>query len=328
MAERQPVNDAPGVPGAPDALDVLTLGETMALLIADEPGPLAGVRHFTRGLAGADTNVAIGLARLGLKVGWISRVGDDAFGAYVRAAVAAEGVDTSTVEVDPQRSTGLMLKARAAPGQDPATEYYRRGSAASVMGRAHFNAAYVQRARHFHATGVAPALSPALADLVEHTMGTLRAAGRTVSFDPNLRPRLWPDAATMRDTLNRLARQAHWVLPGIEEGRLLTGHDSAADIAGFYLAQGAEAVVVKLGPAGAYVRTATEALTVPGVQVPVVVDTVGAGDGFAVGVVSARLEGLGWDRALARGNWIAAQAIQVLGDMDGLPRRADLPSGL
>lgn len=311
------------------ALDALVIGETMALLIADQPGPLAAVEHFSKRLAGADTNVAIGLARLGFKVGWISRVGADSFGDYVRAAVQAEGVDVSQVETDPERRTGLMLKARAPEGQDPAIEYHRRGSAASALTRSHAAPDYVRRARHYHATGILPALSPACAELVEHTMQTVRGAGRSVSFDPNLRPRLWPDAATMRDTLNRLALHADWVLPGLEEGRVLTGFDTPPDIAAFYLDRGALAVVVKLGEQGAYVRTADGAsATVPGVVVPRVVDTVGAGDGFAVGIVSARLEGLDWTRALARGNWIAAQAIQVIGDMDGLPRREALPAGL
>jgi sugar/nucleoside kinase (ribokinase family) len=311
------------------ALDALVIGETMALLIADQPGPLAQVEHFTKRLAGADTNVAIGLARLGFRVGWISRLGADSFGTYVRAAVQAEGVDVSQVVTDPERRTGLMLKARAAEGQDPAIEYHRRGSAASELNRAHASADYVLSARHHHATGILPALSPACAELVEHTMQTLRGAGRSVSFDPNLRPRLWPDAATMRATLNRLARHADWVLPGLEEGRLLTGCDTPQDIAAFYLDRGAQAVVVKLGEQGAYVRTAEgESLSVPGVAVARVVDTVGAGDGFAVGIVSARLEGLGWPHALVRANWIAAQAIQVIGDMDGLPHREALPAGL
>ena len=304
-----------GVVRAPDCpLDVLTMGETMAMLVADQ--------------AGADTNVAIGLARLGFRVGWISRLGADSFGDYVRFAVQSEGVDVSHVETDPDRGTGFMLKARAVEGQDPLVEYHRRGSAASALGLAHFDRDYVMGARHFHATGITPALSPACAELVGHTLQQMRAAGRSLSFDPNLRPRLWPDESTMRATLNRLAEHAHWVLPGLAEGRLLTGHDSPYDIAGFYLDRGATAVVVKLGEQGAYVRTADEACTVPGVAVARVVDTVGAGDGFAVGLVSARLEGLSWRRALARGNWVAAQAIQVIGDMDGLPRREALPSGL
>ena len=190
---------------------------------------------------------------------------------------------------------------------------------------ANLPSAYALRARHLHATGITPALSPAACEVVADAMQSLRAAGRSVSFDPNLRPRLWPDTATMRDTLNDLARHADWVLPGIEEGRLLTGQSTPADVAAWYLDRGAQAVVVKLGADGAYFRTADGAQgTVPGVHVPVVVDTVGAGDAFAVGIISARLEGLGWPQALKRANWIASLALQVIGDMEGLPTRREL----
>lgn len=309
----------------PQSLDVLSIGETMALLVAQEPGPLAEVQHFSKRIAGADTNVAIGLARLGFKVGWVSRLGADSFGNYVRKTIEAEGVDTSQVEIDPQRSTGFMLKSRSVDGSDPAIEYYRRGSAASQLGMMNLKVAYALRARHVHATGITPALSPAAHELVAHAMRTLRAAGRSVSFDPNLRPSLWPDVTTMRDTLNDLARHADWVLPGLEEGKLLTGQSSPADIAAWYIDRGAKAVVVKQGAEGAYFRTAGgEEGQAPGVHVPVVVDTVGAGDAFAVGIISARLEGLDWHQALRRANWIASRALQVVGDMEGLPTRVEL----
>ncbi len=310
---------------APQALDVLSMGETMALLVAQEPGPLAEVQSFSKRIAGADTNVAIGLARLGFKVGWVSRLGADSFGSYVRKTVEAEGVDTSQVEIDPQRSTGFMLKSRSVDGSDPSIEYYRRGSAASQLSVAQLKTDYALRARHVHATGITPALSPDARELVAHAMLTLRAAGRSVSFDPNLRPSLWPDVATMRDTLNDLARHADWVLPGIAEGQLLTGQTTPADIAAWYLDRGAKAVVIKQGAEGAYFRTASgEQGQVPGLPVPVVVDTVGAGDAFAVGVISAQLEGLAWPQALRRANWIASRALQVVGDMEGLPTRAEL----
>ncbi len=309
----------------PDALDVLSIGETMALLVAQEPGPLESVQSFSKRIAGADTNVAIGLARLGFQVGWVSRLGADSFGRYVRATIEAEGVDTSQVEIDPQRSTGFMLKSRSVDGSDPAIEYYRRGSAASQLGVAHLQPRYARRARHVHATGITPALSPAARELVAHAMQTLRSQGGSVSFDPNLRPSLWPDVATMRDTLNDLARHADWVLPGVDEGRLLTGQQTPADIAAWYLDRGAKAVVIKQGAEGAYFRTAAgEQGQVPGVPVPVVVDTVGAGDAFAVGIISAQLEGLDWPSALRRANWIASRALQVIGDMEGLPTRREL----
>ena len=314
-------------PGQP-ALDVLTIGESMVLLVADEPGPLCQVSHFSKRLAGADSNVAIGLARLGFKVGWLSRLGADSFGDHVRSAIGSEGVDISQVITDRELLTGMMLKSRAVGGADPVTEYHRRGSAASALSSADLKRGYMLAARHYHATGISPALSPEVHALVQGTMRDMRAAGRTVSFDPNLRPALWPSEAVMRTRLLELAQHADWVLPGIDEGRLLTGHTEPHDMAGYFLERGAQAVVVKLGAKGAYYRTVGEQGVVPAAPVAEVVDTVGAGDGFAVGLLSARLEGRTWRDAVARGNWIAAQAIQVIGDMEGLPRRDALPRGL
>lgn len=169
-------------------------------------------------------------------------------------------------------------------------------------------------------------MSDSTLELITHAMRAVREAGGTVSFDPNLRPSLYPSREQMVATINRLASLAHWVLPGLDEGRILSGCGAPDEIAAFHLQRGVETVVIKLGEQGAYYRTAHSQGVVPGVKVERVVDTVGAGDGFAVGVISARLEGLEWPAALARGNWIGAQAIQVIGDMEGLPYRRQLPA--
>jgi sugar/nucleoside kinase (ribokinase family) len=310
------------------SLDVITFGETMVCFAAHEPGPLEQAATFTKIVAGAESNVAVGLARLGLRVAWLSRLGDDSFGRTIRASLEAEGVDCGSATFDTTRRTGFMLKSRAPEGQDPVVEYHRRGSAASALSPSDFDDQRFLAARHLHVTGITPALSPACAELVEHAMRTMRAAGRTVSFDPNLRLKLWPSREAMAEHLNRLAGLADWVLPGLAEGRLLTGLEAPEDIAAFYLARGAKAVAIKLGAQGATWRSADGGGRVPGVRVERVVDTVGAGDAFAAGIISARLEGRDWPAALARANWVGAQAIQVVGDMDGLPRRAELPAGL
>lgn len=310
------------------APDVITFGETMVCFAAHEVVPLEQAATFTKIVAGAESNVAVGLARLGLRVTWVSRLGDDSFGRYIRASLEAEGVDCSAVAIDPERRTGFMLKSRAPEGQDPVVEYHRCGSAASALAPADFDARRFLAARHLHVTGITPALSPGCAELVEHAMRTMRAAGRTVSFDPNLRTKLWSSREVMAEHLNRLAGLADWVLPGLAEGRALTGLESPEDIAAFYLARGAKAVVIKLGAEGALWRTAAAGGHVPGVRVERVVDTVGAGDAFAAGLLSGRLEEMDWRAAIARANWVGAQAIQVVGDMDGLPRRAALPADL
>lgn len=305
-------------------LDVITFGEAMMLLVADQPGPLEHAAGFHKRTAGAETNVAIGLARLGLKVGWASRLGTDSMGRYLKAAMVSEGIDCSHVVCDASQKTGFQFKGQVNDGSDPPVEYHRAGSAASHMGVADVDEAWLLSARHLHATGVFAAISPTTLPAARKTMDLMRAAGRSVSFDPNLRPTLWATPELMRDTINDLATRAHWVLPGLEEGRFLTGETTPEGIARFYRQRGAEQVIVKLGSEGAFYDSPAGSAYVAGCPVNKVVDTVGAGDGFAVGVISALLEGLSLPDAVKRGAWIGARAVQVLGDSEGLPTRTEL----
>ena len=128
LAVADKVSDAGALNDAPfDGLVSVTLG---ALFVAAETGPLAGVGQFTKRIAGADLNVAIGLARLGFKVGWMSRVGADSFGQYVRDTLTREGIDQRCVSTDARYPTGFQLKSKCDDGSDPAVEYFRKGSAA------------------------------------------------------------------------------------------------------------------------------------------------------------------------------------------------------
>jgi 2-dehydro-3-deoxygluconokinase len=306
------------------ALDVITFGEAMMLLVADRPGPLEQAETFHKRTAGAETNVAIGLARLGLRVGWASRLGTDSMGRYLLAAMTKEGIDCSHVVCDASQKTGFQFKGCVADGSDPPVEYHRKGSAASHMGVADIDEAWLLSARHLHATGVFAAVSTSTLPAARKTMDLMRDAGRSVSFDPNLRPTLWATPELMREAINDLATRADWVLPGLEEGRFLTGEASPETIARYYRQRGAKLVVVKLGSAGAYFDGETGSGYVAGFPVAKVVDTVGAGDGFAVGVISALLDGLSVLDAVQRGAWIGARAVQVLGDSEGLPTRAEL----
>jgi len=312
---------------SPDAcaFDVALFGEAMLLLVADRPGPIENAESFHKRTAGAETNVAIGLSRLGLKVGWASRLGTDSMGRSLLASMRAEGIDCAHVACDAQQRTGFQFKGRVTDGSDPPVEYHRKGSAASLMGPQDVDEAWLRSARHLHATGVFPALSATTLAAARKTLEVMRAAGRTISFDPNLRPTLWASPELMRETLNDLARQADWVLPGIEEGRFLTGLDTPEAIARFYRERGARLVAIKLGADGAYFDSDTAGTgRVPAFPVREVIDTVGAGDGFAAGLISALLEGRPVPEAVRRGAWIGARAVQVLGDTEGLPSRAEL----
>lgn len=304
--------------------DVVTFGEMMQMFIADRPGPLEDAPVFHKRTAGAETNVAIGLARLGLRVGWASRLGNDSMGRYLLGEMKREGVDCSKVVMDPSQRTGFQFKGRTTDGSDPPVEYHRKGSAASHMGPADVDEDWLRSSRHLHATGVFPAISTTARAAAHKTLEVMRAAGRTISFDPNLRPTLWASPEEMRREINALAFKADWILPGLEEGRFLTGAESPQAIAHFYRERGAKIVAVKLGPEGSYFDTEQGTGNVPGFPVKEVVDTVGAGDGFAVGVISALLQGRSVADAVRRGAWLGARAVQVLGDTEGLATAAEL----
>lgn len=306
-------------------LDAVTIGEAMAMFVATQTGDLARAEQFVKRIAGAELNVAIGLARLGLKVGWVSRVGDDSFGRYTCQQLEKEGVDHRQVTVDARFPTGFQLKNKVDDGSDPHVEYFRKGSAASHLSVEDFQRDYFGSARHLHLSGVSAAISDSSLALSRLAAQEMKKMGKTISFDPNLRPVLWSSEQEMVKQLNALAAFADWVLPGVSEGKILTGHEQSESIADFYLDKGVKAVIVKTGCDGAWFKTADgEKGEVRAQPVDNVVDTVGAGDGFAVGVISALLEGKSLTQAIRRGNRIGSLAIQVIGDSEGLPTRAEL----
>jgi 2-dehydro-3-deoxygluconokinase len=304
-------------------LDVVTFGEAMAMFMANQPKRLHENSQFTLELAGAETNVAIGLARIGLKSGWASKVGNDAFGKFIMKRLQNENVDTNHVLIDNTYPTGFQLKSKVLEG-DPEVQYFRKGSAASHLTPTDFNEAYFQGARHLHMTGIPLAISEGARTFSKHALSFMKKNGRKVSFDPNLRPTLWTSQEEMVREINEAAFKADYVFPGIAEGEILTGFKNPRDIASFYLEKGVELVVIKTGPDGAFYKTVSEEGTVQGFHVEKVVDTVGAGDGFAVGVISGLLEGLTIYNAVLRGNAIGSLAVQSPGDNDGYPTKAAL----
>lgn len=306
------------------SLDVVTIGEAMALFVAADVGPLEAVRHFEKRTAGAETNVAVGLARLGMRVGWVSRLGSDSMGRFLLDAFLREGIDCSHVVIEPDSRTGFMFKSRVDDGSDPSIEYHRQGSAASRMSLSDLDLPWLAQARHLHVTGIFPALTPNTLAVTHAAMAHMRKHGHTISFDPNVRSALWPSKDAMRTTLNGLAARADWVLPGLEEGCQLTGQSTAEGVASFYRALGVKVVVVKLGAEGAYYDAEGGRGRLPAFPVERVIDTVGAGDGFAVGVISGLLEGRAMTDAVRRATWFGARAVQVRGDTEGLPTRAEL----
>jgi len=309
------------------ALDAVTFGEALALFVAQQEGDLAQVSDYKRVLAGAEVNVAIGLTRLGHRTGWVSRVGDDPFGRFVLAELAAAGVDTSTVTLDADAPTAFQLKGHAGGG-DPENVYFRRHSAGTRLAPSPAIDAYIGGARHLHLTGIPLALSQTTQAFSARAVDVARAAGATISFDTNLRPVLWDSEEQMIREVNAMAARADWVLPGRSEGAVLTGATTPQGIADFYLERGVTLVAVKNGELGAELFTAAGERHRLGAFAVETVDTVGAGDGFAAGLISAGLDGLDPAAALERAVAVGALATTSPGDSDGLPTRAELDAFL
>jgi 2-dehydro-3-deoxygluconokinase len=298
--------------------EVITIGEPMALLVADHEGPLEDIEHFTKYVAGAEVNFSIGMTRLGHSVTYITKLGQDPFGKYINKFLQQQNIKTPYVKFDDSNRTGMQLKAKVSVG-DPEVFNFRKGSAASHLNLPDVEDIVWENVKHLHLTGIPPALSATCRSVTYKLIETAKENGVSISFDPNLRLQLWEDKEEMVQIINELASQSDIVLPGVNEGLLLMGSDDENAIADFYLNKGVSTVIVKLGEKGAFVKTKEDSFIVPGFKVEKVVDTVGAGDGFAVGVISGLLEGLSLNDAVRRGNAVGALAVMSPGDNDGLP---------
>lgn len=302
---------------------VLLIGEPMGLFTAGTEGSCGQVNTFDASVAGAELNVAIGLRRLGHEPVYMTRVGNDPFGERIVNFMRANDLDTSLVQVDDKMSTGFMMKSRVSKG-DPQTYYFRRNSAASTISAKDVEELDLTGITMVHVTGIMPALSDSCREATFDLIDRARNCGMFISFDPNLRPALWPDEETMRKVLCRIASRCDLVLPGIGEGRTLFGAEDVEDTAKAFLDNGAHCAIVKDGPRGAYATDGSQNIYVPGCRVDHVVDTVGCGDGFAAGVLSALLEGLDIQEATYRGCMLGAIQTQNISDNDGLPTRSEL----
>lgn len=291
--------------------EVVTLGETMVAMHAE--GLLRLGTTLRTSIAGAESNVAIGLARLGRRVRWAGRVGRDEPGELVLRTLRAEDVDVSTVDHD-DAPTGLILFEQRLPDVTR-VQYYRAGSAGSRLGESDAVAAFGEGVRLVHLSGITPALGDDPRAAVRAALRRAREVGAEVSFDVNFRSRLW-SAAEATDALTPLARQAHIVIGSAEELDLVGGPESL-------LSTGVREVVTKLGAQGASAVTADGEWSAPGHRVPVV-DSVGAGDAFTAGYLSAFLDGLGVPDRLVRGNACGAFAVATSGDWEGCPTRTEL----
>ncbi|HZO67592.1 MAG TPA: sugar kinase [Kribbellaceae bacterium] len=291
------------------------VGEGMVVLTPQTSAPLQDVELFRRSVGGAECNVAGGLAALGVRSAWLSRLGADPFGAEVRRVLEARGVDTGAVELDPGRPTGLYVKDTEAGRM----HYYRTGSAASALGPAYLDRPEVVRrlasADLVHTTGITPALSASTAALLERLAAERRCP---LSVDLNWRPALWRD----RDTapLYALLRAADVVFLGADEAEAFAGTADPAALRANLLKPSAT-LVLKAGAGAVLAIPPGEApVEVPALTVDVV-EPVGAGDAFAAGYLAATLHGLPVPRRLRLGHLCAASVLAVPDDHAAPPPR-------
>jgi 2-dehydro-3-deoxygluconokinase len=298
-------------------MDIVTFGETMVLFNPDADGPLRYVNNFSKSIAGAESNVAIALVRLGVDAGWFSKLGGDEFARYILSIVRGEGVDVSRVKIDKSCSTGILFKERFS-SINPNVYYYRKNSAASSLSPEDIDEEYIKSAKILHITGITPALSKNCRETVFKAIEVAKSNGVKISFDPNIRLKLWSKEEA-KEVLLEIAKSADIIFPGIDEGKMLLGTEETEEIADKFMSLGASMVAVKLGKEGCYVRNKFESHYVKGHGVDRVEDTVGAGDGFAAGFLSGVVREESIYECANLGNAVGAMATMVKGDMEGYP---------
>lgn len=301
---------------------LITFGETMGLLTAVDVGPLELSRQFRYGIGGAESNVAIGVSRLGEPATWFGRVGPDATGDMIERRLAAEQITTIAIR-DPH-PTGVMIKHHrfAHVGH---LDYHRHRSAGAHLHPDDIPRAALRDAAILHVTGITPALSPSAAETVFEAVETARAAGVKVSVDINYRSKLW-DAATAAPVLRRLVEQSDIVFAGPDEARLVIGSESPrgeSELAEALTACGPHDAIIKAGPRGCSAVIGGQFHQRAAIPVHAV-DTVGAGDAFVAGYLTEELRDADPGRRLDTAIRVGALAVTVPGDCEGLPRRADL----
>ncbi|MEW9668116.1 sugar kinase [Ammoniphilus sp. 3BR4] len=299
--------------------ELVTLGETMMVLTPpDQYGRIKTSGLLAKAIAGAESNVAIGVARLKHSAAWISRVGNDPFGEEILYRLNGERIDTSRVKIDPSAGTGIFFKERGRGGNFQ-VHYYRKLSAASFLSKDDIDEDVIRQAKILHLTGITPALSSSCHDAVQFAIAMAKKHSVKISFDPNLRLKLWT-AEAARETLLPIIRQADWFFPGVEEARLLLNRESIEpdQLISAFLDMGVPQVILKLGPKGCMTANRDERVFVKGFQVDEI-DPLGAGDGFCAGYLAGVLKGWEPGECAELANVAGALAVTGIGDYEALP---------
>lgn len=297
------------------------VGESLGLVESSSIGPLSLASAGRFSFGGAESNVAIGASRLGVRAGWVGVLGEDPFGRIIRDGIRAAGVTLADRTVGSAR-TGLMVKEHRLPGRARVT-YYRAASAGSLLEPSDVVALPLTSSSVVHTTGITLAISHTARHTAAKLADIVEAAGARLSFDINHRSTLI-DSAEAVDAYLSLVRRADIVFGGLDEYRLiLGGHPTVSEVIDGVLALGPREVVVKLGSEGAAAGTGDGVWRRKAHAIEVV-DSVGAGDSFVAGYLSQRIGGGQVEASLAVANTCGALTCMVSGDWEGAPTTHDL----
>lgn len=294
---------------------IVTFGESMALFMPQEHKSIERAATLEQSFGGAESNVAIGLARLGSSVGWFGALGDDPFGKIILKTLRGEGVDVSRVQLSTEAPTGMMFREHVAGRL--AVHYFRKHSAASRMVPEQLDENYIRGAKLLHVTGITAALSEDCRKTLRRAVDIAKEAGVLVSFDPNLRLKLW-SIEEARDTLLPLAADADYFLPGWDELKLLYDTDDYEKIKSQLTQLKAVTIIKGRGDTTVVLNEGQEE-SLPFYPAEQVVDTVGAGDGFCAGFLAGIMKGLSPVEAVRLASINGSLVVQMRGDWEALP---------
>lgn len=303
-------------------MDVITIGDAMIAMVPQQKGPIIFCNTFERKVGGAELNVAMGCARLGLKSGWISSLGNDDFGKYIIKTVRGEGIDISEVKLVDGYPTSVYFREVLSDGSSRSF-YYREKSPTSTMKAKELNEEYFRNSKVLHITGVFPSINSNNREVILEAVKLAKKNNLTISFDPNIRLKMWSKEEA-KNYIDQLLPYVDILLIGDEEIEILLGETSIEAAIRTFHNLGIEKVIVKKGANGAIGSDGVNVYDVEAIKPKALVDTVGAGDGFAAGFLTAMLKGESLEYSIRFANAVGSLVVGVEGDNEGLPYYDDV----
>ncbi|WP_339183631.1 sugar kinase [Oceanobacillus sp. FSL W7-1293] len=297
--------------------DVISIGEAMIVFNPDAKGPMKFVNGFQKKIGGAELNLVVGCSRLGLKTGFISRLGNDEFGKSIRTFVRGEQVDTSELDLVEDHPTSVYFKEIMEDG-NVQTFYYRDKSPTLTMRPEELNESYIKNARILHITGIFPAIGGENLNVMMKAIQLAKKHHVKISFDPNIRLKMWTKKEA-RQVLSDILPHVDILLAGDEEMDIIIGENNPETIIEKTKEIGIPTIIIKRGERGSVGYHQGQTVIADPVKATKVVDTVGAGDGFNAGFLYGYLHDWDLESSLHFANTIGSMVVSITGDNEGLP---------